>query len=167
MPAQRAFLSRPEQDDLIAWMVGHQANYQHYLRWCEKNGVPEENRFTENYLRRWTQRKRGLFQARTRKVAEEMRKQSRMDRGVRLSTLEELIDQLKALAAGEKDAKTLVSLAEEIGKLSDRVARERGEYGKPPEEGPTEAEIANMRLRDAFAAHFAEQKRVIEAKVVN
>ncbi len=167
MPATKAFLSRPEQNDLIAWMVGHTGNYQRYQEWCDKEGVPAENRFTEAYLRRWTQRKRALFQARARKVEEDLRKQSTMDRGTRLATLESLIGQLKELAEREKDPKTLVSLAEEIGKLSDRVAKERGEWMKPPDEGPTEAELANARLRDAFAAHFAEQKRVTEAKVVN
>lgn len=166
MPAVKAYLSRPEQDDLIAWMVGHQYNYERYTTWCDRNAIPPENRFTIAYLRRWTQKRRAAFQARARKVEEDLRKQSVMDRSARLRALEESFKRLEELAAKEKDAGTLVRLEEQKQKTLDRIARERGEYNKVTDDGPDEAARANAALRDMFGAHFVNARRLEEAKDV-
>ncbi len=167
MPATKAFLSRPEQDDLIAWMVGHQGNYERYTQWCDKNGIPLENRYTLDYLRRWTQKRRARFQDRARKVEEDLRKASTMDRAARLGKLEAIVAQLEDMMVGEQRPDILVKLAEQLEKTLDRIARERGEYGKAPEDGPDEATRINTTLRNAFASAFVEQKRVTEARTVN
>ena len=166
MPATKAYLNRAEQQDLIAWMTGHQGDYARYLEWCERNEKPETQRFTKYYLNRWTQRKRVHFQARARQVEEDLRRQSALDRGRRLKLLEDMVSGLQAVLARETDPNTIVRLTEQIGKTLDRIARERGEYGKPPEEGPTDLELQNMELGKALAAHFT-QKRIAEAKVVS
>lgn len=164
----KAFLSKAEQTDLIAWMVGHQGNYVRYIEWCDKNEIPPENRFTKDYLKRWTDRKRALFRARAAQVGEDLRRQSSMDRGRRLKELETLAARLEEMAAKEKDPAMLVRLAEQIGKTLERIAKERGEWLKAPEDAEDETAAANRQLRDAFAAHFAKtEKRVIEARVVN
>lgn len=168
MPTIKAFLSKAEQQDLISWMVGHSTNYQRYVEWCDKNEIPTENRFTEFYLKRWVDRHRRLFQQKAAQIEEDLRRQSSMDRGRRLKELETLVARLEKMAAKEEDPATLVKLSEQIGRTLERVAKERGEWMKAPEDAEDEIAAQNRQLRDAFAAHFAKaEKRVIEARVVN
>lgn len=161
MPAIKAYLSPAEVADLVKHVAEHGSNYEKYQQWAERNGV--EQQFTQNSLQNWIQRRRPQVIAEREKFEEEVRVESTMTRGQRLRMLEETLDRLHNIFMDPEsgvEVEVLVKVAEQERKHMEAIAKDRGEFGKPP---PTEEEMeermAARGIGSEFDKLFREKKK--------
>jgi hypothetical protein len=155
----KAFLSAAEKADLMRWIAAKGENYDRYIDWCVQNRIPEHKRFTQNYLHRWIARRRRQIQVLRAEHQAGVRKASLLDKEQRVAILEEQVARIRRALDEAETVDQMVKLEEALGRALDRIARERGEFGKPaPDADPSRelnrslAEIALRALEKAGPA---------------
>jgi hypothetical protein len=145
---KEAYLTPPQEKNLIDYVVGHSEAYAHFVHWADREELPPERRYTEASWRVWLQRHRAQIKA----VREAHRQAtwtgSTFDRKKRLQELEESYEKLRGLISD--DPKTVIAIEEQKRKLLEFISRERGEFGQKvsPDEQATIS--TNEKLSKAF-----------------
>jgi hypothetical protein len=156
----KSFLSRSEKKDLIQFIAATGENYERYSEYCETRGW---KKFTPGYLHTWIQRHRPKIQEAREEHREEVRKTSMYDKNRRIQDLEAIADRLKkSIDKFQDDPKILVSLAEQLRKTHESIAKERGEYLKSESDFTKDVSVRD-RLKQGFESMLAKAK---EAEVI-
>ncbi len=161
----KRFLTAGEQRDLIEFVAGKGENYQRYLEWCDANQVPQPRRYSESYFHKWVSKRRDGLRVVREQHKVEVRKASTLDKERRIQMLEGSIERLRGLIESNQDftVEQLTKLEEQLGKMLDRVARERGEYGKQAPETDDLQAVNKALAEQALAALKAAAQSAVPA----
>ena len=150
----QAYLSAAEKRDVMELVAGKGENYQRYLEWCDRTQVPPARRWTELYFHKWVSRRRDQIRVLTEAHRVEIRKSSVFDKQKRLDMLEGSVERLRGLleSGEELTVADILRLEEQLGKMLDRIARERGEYGKSAPDSDSMADLNKALANEAIEA---------------
>lgn len=124
-----SFLSPVQKQSLLDWIGAYGEGYGRFLEWCDREGIPEDKRYTKPSYQSWVQRRRRSVKESRTRHHEEVRQQSRMDRDARMVALEETFKRLDAMSHEIEDSDKLTRLEEQKRKTLEAIAKERGEWG--------------------------------------
>lgn len=124
--AQKSFLTRKAQDELITWLAANGENYRLYCDLAEKRGWKV---FSAAYFRRWIQRHRLRIQGQRAVVQAEAREMTVLSKATRIEKLEAAVDRLEqALDDDELTVEQAIKVEEQLRKTLESIAKERGEF---------------------------------------
>lgn len=156
----KSFLSAAEKKDLIQFIASTGENYGRYLEYCEQRGWRP---FSQKYLHTWIQRRRDLVRGARQEHREQVRKMSMYDKERRVEDLEHVADTLKKEINKVEDPRILVSLTEQLRKIFEAIAKERGEWLKD-EPIETKEITVRDRLKQGLDNMLAQAK---ETKIID
>lgn len=155
----QSWLTTAQKRDLIRFIVANGQSYTNYQRWADANLIPEDRRYTERSFKAWCDKRRRVIQEVRQEYKVAAAQSSIYDRELRLRELEESVIRINAAIdrldkEDEKYVDKLVRLEEQKGKHLQRIAQERGEWGK----GPAEVNEAANKLAQEMMSVFAEER---------
>lgn len=162
------YLSTTEEDLLIRHVAAHGERYRDFVDWCDEKEIPPHRRFTMLSYRKWVQRHRQTIKDLREKARQETLKTSKFHRASRLKELEDTMVRIGALLDGTLEGKLpltvsdIVRLEEQRRKTLEHIAKERGEWLKPPEEDTGGDEYGDPVARE-FLKFFEEERRRVES----
>ncbi len=129
--ANLTYLTATQKRSLLDWIGARGESYPAFIEWCEREQIPEANRYTKVSYRGWVQRRRAHVQAARASHQAETRQQSRLGREERMAGLERTYERLDALSKSEEieDTDKLIRIEEQKRKTLEAIAKERGEWG--------------------------------------
>lgn len=154
--ANKSFLSAAEKRDLMEHLAAKGENYDRFIEWCEKHGVPPERRYTKDTLHKWYGRRRDQIRALREQHRVQVRKDSTFDKTVRLQKLEDaatrLERRLEEFDITEGTWADYARLEEQLRKTLESIAKERGEFNRADEDDGHMISLQSELARQAIAA---------------
>lgn len=158
-----SYLTPTQRQDLLKHLSEYGTNYERYLRWASDNGLENDRIYSAAYVRKLFFRKRDIIRKITEENFKKVRRDSTMDRAKRIEALEDSYARLERAARGvpPEDITGLTRVEEQKRRILEAIAKERGEFGKSPEDN--DENESNRMMREIFS----ELSRSQNAKVVN
>ncbi len=158
-----SYLTTVERESLLKHLSEYGTNYDRYLRWASERNLGEDRIYSQGYLKRLYYRKRDIIRRITEENYKRVRRDSTMDRAKRIEALEDSYTRLEKAARGvpPEDIVNLTRIEEQKRKVLESISKERGEFGKGPEDNASNE--ANMRLHEILG----DIGRAEKARVVN
>ncbi len=168
MPRQnsQSFYSVTEEDLLVRHIAAHGERYRDYIDWCNTHDIPEHRRLKETSFPRWVQRRRMMVKNIREQARQEIIKTSNFPRAKRIQELEGTIERLNDMLEMEQlTASDLIRIEEQRRKTLEQIAKERGEWLKPPEDDEDKDPID--ATKQMFIKFFeSERQAAVAAKDV-
>lgn len=170
MPRKDSYLTRQETEDLVKYVAGTGENYQRYLHWCDERMIPEDRRFTAQYFHRWVHRKKPKVWAAKAQNQAAIREAATLHKNARVAKLQQSVERLErelerlegcgheCESCGQlhiTNTDTVLKVEEQIRKTMESIAKELGEFNKPPDEKP---DAVPLEVEMAALLHRFTQK---------
>jgi hypothetical protein len=172
MAKTEPYLTQAERAELVNWLIEGGKNYDSYLGFCTKFGIPASRQWTKKYFTLWCHRHRKSLQVQEERRLSVLRRGSSWDREKRLRTLEDTLERLEiaiAILMKEKplDVGKLVRAEEQKRRTVEQIAKERGEWdtrGDRRDDRLPSPVAQEMSL--AFQRYFNRSKKAMPEAVV-